>query len=88
MAFIGGLVSTPRSLAAGEVSHSMSESGSERQKSMSDFMSVIGGRADSLCSLGALSLMTDAVEKGLDLIVVPLDAVFDGRRFKVASALK
>ena len=30
----------------------------------------------------------DAVEKGLDLIVVPLDAVFDGRRFKVASALK
>jgi hypothetical protein len=31
---------------------------------------------------------TDAVEKGLDLIVVPLDAVFDGRRFKVASALK
>jgi hypothetical protein len=33
-------------------------------------------------------LRVDAVEKGLDLIVVPLDAVFDGRRFKVASALK
>ena len=32
--------------------------------------------------------MADAVEKGADLIVVPLDAVFDGRRLKVGIGIE
>ena len=32
--------------------------------------------------------MTDAVEKGFDLIVVPLDAIFDDRRLTVGIGIE
>jgi hypothetical protein len=50
-------------------------------------MFVTGGHADAQLKPGERQFLTDAVEKGLDLIVVPLDASSDGLSLAFASRL-